>query len=73
MVLNGDLLVENPSMLELIRMSELMEKYSDHPMDFADASLAALAESLNTNRIFTLDNDFHIYRFHGKQPFEVAP
>ena len=45
------------------RSFELMEKYADHPMDLADASLLVAAESLNSNKIFTLDrHDFETYR-----------
>lgn len=55
------------------RMQDLMEQYRDTPMDLADASLVASAEALNQQRIFTLDSDFQIYRFLGKQPFEVVP
>ena len=42
-------------------------------MDFADASLVAAAEALNTNKIFTLDSDFNIYRINDKTPFEIIP
>jgi uncharacterized protein len=55
------------------RMQSLMEQYRDIPMDLADASLVATAETLNQRQIFTLDRDFQIYRFHGNQPFEVVP
>lgn len=55
------------------RMCELMEQYQDVPMDLADASLVAIAEALNQRSIFTLDNDFYIYRLFGNQPFEVVP
>lgn len=45
------------------RTLDLMEQYEDHPMDFADASLVAAAESLRINTIFTLDRkDFAAYR-----------
>ncbi len=45
------------------RCFELMEKYADHPMDLADASLVAAAEALRTLRVFTLDRrDFATYR-----------
>jgi len=72
MILHGDLLVEHLSPAELVRMSELMDKYHDRPMDFADASLVALAERLSLNRIFTVDRrDFSIYRLHGKKPFTI--
>lgn len=39
-------------------MRSLMEKYRDTPMDLADASLVALAETRGLKRIFTLDSDF---------------
>lgn len=55
MILRGDLILEHPSPSEFIRMSDLMSKYNDLPMDFADASLVALAERLSLNRIFTVD------------------
>jgi predicted nucleic acid-binding protein len=34
---------------------ELMEQYGDHPIDLADASVIAAAESLRTTKVFTLD------------------
>jgi uncharacterized protein len=47
----------------LHRALDLMEHYADRPMDFADASLVAAAESLRTTRVFTLDrSDFATYR-----------
>ncbi len=47
----------------LTRAFELMERYADHPMDLADASLIVAAEMLRTRKIFTLDaSDFSIYR-----------
>jgi predicted nucleic acid-binding protein len=45
------------------RTFELMEKYADHPMDLADASLVVAAEKLRTSRVFTVDRkDFATYR-----------
>jgi len=58
---------------EQMRMQVLMEQYRDIPMDLADASLVATAESVNQKQIFTLDRDFHIYRLPGNQPFDVVP
>ena len=55
------------------RTRELMAKYSDVPMDLADASLVAVAESLNLRRIFSLDSDFHIYRLKNRRTIEVLP
>ena len=72
MILRGDLILEHPLPAELVRMSELMGKYSDLPMDFADASLLALSERLSIDRIFTVDRrDFSTYRLHGKKAFTV--
>lgn len=46
------------------RCFEFMEKYVDLPMDFADATLLALAERHGTGKVFTLDfQDFRIYQF----------
>ena len=58
---------------ETQRMRVLIEKYSDTPMDLADASLLAAAESRETDRIFTLDSDFRVYRINGSTAFEVVP
>jgi uncharacterized protein len=55
------------------RTAELMEAYADTPMSLADATLVALAEERQLNRIFTLDTDFHVYRLRGGQAFEVVP
>jgi predicted nucleic acid-binding protein len=72
LVLNGDLIVEHPSSTDLARMSALMSKYDDCPMDFADASLVALAEQLSLTRIFTVDRrDFSTYRLQGKKAFTI--
>jgi len=60
----------------LTRAFELMELYSDHPMDLADASLIAAAEALSTRRIFTIDRkDFETYRVlrgHRYYPMEIV-
>jgi predicted nucleic acid-binding protein len=61
----------------LNRAFELMERYADHPMDFADASLVAAAESLVTRKVFTVDRrDFETYRVrrgHRHYPMEIVP
>ena len=70
---NNDLFFYPLEASDIQRMRYLMEQYRDVPMDLADASLVAAAESLNQKRIFTLDTDFLIYRFEGKLPFEIVP
>ena len=62
-----------PSDAEVQRTMLLMEEYNDTPMDLADASLVAAAETLGLRRIFTLDSDFRVYRIGGSTPFEVVP
>jgi predicted nucleic acid-binding protein len=45
------------------RAFELMERYADHPMDLADASLVVAAEVMKTRKVFTVDRkDFSSYR-----------
>jgi predicted nucleic acid-binding protein len=47
----------------LTRAFELMQRYADHPMDLADASLVAAAEATHATKVFTLDKrDFATYR-----------
>ncbi len=64
-----------PSTLASLRRSrELIEKYEDLPMDFADSTLVVLAEELATNRVFTTDRqDFSMYRIRGRRHFVVEP
>ena len=60
----------------LTRSFELMERYADHPMDLADASLVAAAEALGTRKVFTIDRkDFETYRVrrgHRHYPMEIV-
>ncbi len=62
-VARGGMSVHFSSDAELIRAFELMETYADHPMDLADASIVAAAESIGTRKVFTVDrSDFETYR-----------
>lgn len=61
----------SPAAIE--RSQALMAKYADRPMDLADATLVALAEERGERRIFTLDEDFRVYRIHGRSRFEIIP
>jgi len=52
-------------------LATLMERYSDQPMDLADASLVLLAERLGHGRILTTDRrHFSAYRWNEREPFE---
>jgi predicted nucleic acid-binding protein len=48
-------------------VGRLLQKYSDLPMDFADACLVRMSEQYSDSRVFTLDHDFPVYRRHGRQ------
>ncbi len=41
---------------------KLIKKYSDMPMDLADATLMLYAEKTGLNDIATIDSDFYVYR-----------
>ena len=58
---------------EIDRMTALMDKYRDIPMDLADASLVAAGERLGIQRIFSLDSDFYIYRLANGSALECIP
>lgn len=73
LVLRGDLEVIAPSTRTLERTAALMRKYADRPMDLADATLVAYAEEHGYRTVFTLDSDFRVYRFRGRQRFETVP
>jgi uncharacterized protein len=45
----------------------LLDKYSDVPMDYADACLVRMAELHAGSRVWTVDSDFRIYRRHERQ------
>jgi hypothetical protein len=57
------------------RMLALLEKFSDRPMDLADASLVVIAARIGVNEILTIDRaDFDIYRLpDGKRFVQVLP
>ncbi len=59
---------------EIRRTTEIMARYSDIPIGFVDASLVALAESLNIPRILTLDRrHFNIIRPESIDYLELLP
>ena len=73
-VLAGGTLIVPSSLDSLRRAKQLMDKYEDRPMDFADATLVVLAEDLGSDLIMTTDRaDFSIYRMSGKHAFQVVP
>jgi hypothetical protein len=58
---------------ECKQMAQLMDRYQNVPMDLADASLVAVAETLGDRTVFTLDNDFRVYRLSDGNAFDMVP
>lgn len=58
----GALEIPDIEINHLKRIRDLSEKYSDIPMDFADATLILISELYQVKDIITIDSDFNIYR-----------
>ena len=67
----GKLAIRELTPDETSRMRELMEQYQDTPMDLADASLVAVAESSSLRAVFTNDRDFEVYRLWGTSALHI--
>ena len=64
-----------PSSVETLKKAKkLIKKYSDLPMDYADATIVCLAMDTGILNITTFDQkDFNIYRLRKNQPFVIMP
>lgn len=69
----GRLVLHDLTSAEADRMAALMAQYQDTPMDLADASLVAVAETRLLRRVFTIDSDFYVYRLADGSALEVVP
>lgn len=59
---------------DLPDLRQLMERYRDRPMDFADATLVHLAARESLSTVLTIDHhDFETYRFGRGRKFRVVP
>lgn len=58
---------------EVAWMRALMHQYRDRPMDLADASLVAAAETRGASQIFSVDSDFYVYRLSNGNALQVFP
>jgi predicted nucleic acid-binding protein len=71
---SGALLLAEIQHHELQEIQSLMVRYSDCPMDFADATLVYLAKRESISTVFTTDQGhFAAYRIAGKRPFTILP
>jgi len=72
-VLNGAVVLVPSSVESLSVVKNLMKKYQDLPMDFADGSLVCIAQDLAIYHAVTFDKThFSLYRV-GKKPFTLMP
>jgi len=52
---------------EHARVGNLIQRYSDLPISFADACLVRMTEIYSDCQLFTFDSDFQVYRRNGRQ------
>ena len=69
-ILADSLVVHDINQKDIGRILELSKKYSDRPMDFADATLVIAAEKTGIRKIMSIDSDFDFYRLPGKVRIE---
>ena len=64
-----------PSNTESLKKTKnLIKKYADLPMDFADATIVCLATQTGMQNIATFDKkDFAIYKLPKKKSFTIMP
>ncbi len=73
-ILKGGATLVPQSVASLTRASALMRKYSDIPMDLADATLVVLAEETGIREVLTLDiRGFSAYRTKDRKAFNQLP
>ncbi len=52
---------------EVAPVQKLLRKYANVPISLADACLVRMSELVSESAVLTLDEDFRIYRRHGRQ------
>lgn len=73
-LLNGAVVLVPSSVESLRRVKDLLQKYKDFPMDFADATLVVLAHELGIGEVVTFDRKhFSTYRIDKKRSFSIIP
>jgi len=73
-VRSGALTLGSITDADLRALAELMHRYHDRPMDFADATLVHLAARESLTTIVTVDfSDFQTYRIDGRRRFRILP
>jgi uncharacterized protein len=73
-VRSGALTVASLTDGDLSDLEELMRRYHDRPMDFADATLVHIAHRESLSTVYTIDHDdFETYRIGGRKRFRIMP
>jgi predicted nucleic acid-binding protein len=65
-IMNKGLVLFEVHYQDIPRIIELTKKYSNLPIDFADATHVIAAEKKGVKKIISIDADFEIYRLPGK-------
>jgi predicted nucleic acid-binding protein len=71
--LAGGAVLVPSSAASLRRARELLGQPAGLRMDYADATLVALAEDLDTALVLTTDRAFGRYRLYGRKSFRILP
>jgi uncharacterized protein len=69
-IIREGIILHEISQKDISRIVQLTKKYSDKPMDFADATLVITAENTGISKILTIDSDFSVYRLPGNRFFQ---
>jgi hypothetical protein len=73
-VLNSVVEIVPASTASLKKCKNLMKKYADLPMDYADATIVCLASETDIQNIVTFDRkDFGIYKLPKEKNFTILP
>jgi predicted nucleic acid-binding protein len=66
-IINSGVYILPVTQEDLPEILRLTKKYSNLPMDFADATLVVAAEKTGIREIISIDSDFDVYRLPGKE------
>ena len=69
-IMREEVIIHEIKQSNIKRIIDLTRKYSDRPMDFADATLVIAAEERGIRQIISIDSDFDIYRLYNKMKIE---
>lgn len=73
-VAKGDFVIERTTNEDLLRASEILEKYDDNNIDLVDAVIFAMAERLKIEKILTVDRrHFGVFKPRHCESFMLLP